>query len=83
MPFTARCWTRPQTALGVGTLFLTACAGVGSDTSPSACPPVVAYSEAEQAQVADEVAALPEGAVVVEWLADYAMLREQVRGCGG
>jgi hypothetical protein len=44
---------------------------------------VVAYSEAEQAQVADEVAALPEGAVIVDWLADYAVLREQVRACAG
>jgi len=56
---------------------------VGSDTSPSGCPPVVAYSEAEQAQLADEVAALPEDAVIVGWLADYAVLREQARACAG
>ena len=31
MPFTARCWTRPQTALAIATLLLTGCAGVGSD----------------------------------------------------
>jgi len=83
MPFTARCWTRPQTALAIATLFLSGCAGVGSDTSPSACPPVVAYSEAEQARVADEVAALPEGTVIVGWLADYAVLRDQARACAG
>ena len=64
-----RCWTRPQTALAIATLFLSACAGVGSDSPPGACPPVVAYSKAEQARVADEVAALPEGAVIVGWLA--------------
>ena len=79
MPFNARCWTRPQTALGIATLFLTACPGVGSDTPPRVCPPVVDYSLAEQARVEDEVAALPEGASVVGWLADYAVLREQAR----
>jgi hypothetical protein len=42
---------------------------------------VVAYSEAEQARVADEVAALPEDALIVGWLADYAVLRDQVRAC--
>ena len=45
------------------------------------CPPVVEYSPAEQARAAEEVAALPDGAVIVGWLADYAVLRDQVRGC--
>ena len=63
-------------------IFLSACEGVGSDTPPSACPPVVAYSQAEQERVAGEVAALPEGAVIGEWLADYAVMREQARACG-
>ena len=62
-------------------LFLSACAGVGSDTPSKSCPPVVAYSRAEQARVAEEVAALPEGAVIVGWLADYAVLRGQARAC--
>jgi len=83
MLFNARCWRRPQTALGIATLFLTACEGVGSDTPPSACPLVVDYSRAEQARVADEVAALPEGAVILDWLADYAVLRDQARACTG
>jgi len=83
MPFMARCWTRPQTVLAIAMLLLSGCAGVGSDTPPSACPPVVDYSRAEQARVADEVAALPEGAVIVGWLADYAVLREQARACAG
>jgi hypothetical protein len=42
---------------------------------------VVEYSRAEQTQVVDEVAALPEGAVIVGWLADYAVLRDQARAC--
>jgi hypothetical protein len=42
---------------------------------------VVDYSRAEQARVAEEVAALPEGTMIVGWLADYAVLRQQVRIC--
>jgi len=45
------------------------------------CPPVVEYSQAEQAQAAGEVAALPEDSVLIDWLGDYSLLREQVRVC--
>jgi len=54
-----------------------------SDAPPGACPPVVTYSQAEQARVAEEVAALPEGALIPDWLADYAVLRDQARACAG
>jgi len=54
---------------------------VGSETPPSACPPVVDYSRPLQARLADEVARLPEGALITGWLADYAVLREQARAC--
>jgi hypothetical protein len=54
---------------------------VGSDTTPSACPPVVNYSWEEQGRVAEEMAGLPEGALIVGWLADYAVLRDQARAC--
>jgi hypothetical protein len=54
---------------------------VGFESPPSVCPPVVEYSRTKQARVAEEVAALPERAVITEWLADYAVLREQVRAC--
>lgn len=64
-------------------LLLTGCAGAGSDTPSGACPPVVDYNPAEQARVADEVAALRKGAVIGEWLADYAVMREQARACTG
>lgn len=75
------CWMQPQIALVAAMTFLTACVGVGSETPHSACPPVVEYSRPEQARVAEEIAALPEGALIVEWLADYAVLREQARKC--
>jgi len=42
---------------------------------------VVLYSATEQARAASEVAALPESAIVVRMLSDYAVLRDQVRAC--
>ncbi len=81
MRFNDRCWTRPRAALVIVTLFSSGCAGVSSDARPSACPPVVAYSPAEQAHVAEEVAELPEGALIPDWLADYAVMRDQARAC--
>jgi len=75
-------WTPPRAALVIAMISLSGCAKVGSDGSPLACPPVVEYSRAEQTQVADEVAALPGNALIVGWLADYAVLRAQVRACG-
>ena len=81
MPLNVGCWKPRQIGLVIATLFLSGCAGVGFDRSPSACPPVVEYSRTEQARVTEEVAALPEGALIIGWLADYAVLREQARTC--
>ncbi len=61
-------------------LWLSACAAAGSDTRAS-CPPVVAHTAADQARAADEVEALPQGAVIVRMLSDYAVLRDQARAC--
>ena len=61
-------------------LWLTACAAAGSDTQVP-CPPIVDYSAGEQARAAAEVDALPEGAMIVRMLADYAVLRDQARSC--
>ena len=61
-------------------LWLTGCATGGSETR-APCPPVVDYTAADQARAADEVEALPEGAVVVRMLSDYAVLRDQARVC--
>ena len=44
-------------------------------------PPVVEYSCEEQRRAADEDDALPEESIIVERLADYAVLRAQVRAC--
>ena len=64
----------------IGMLWLTGCATGGSDTR-APCPPVVEYTAADQARAADEVEALPEGAVIVRMLSDYAVLRDQARAC--
>jgi hypothetical protein len=61
-------------------LLLTGCAMGGSDTR-APCPPVVDYTAADQVRAADEIEALPEGAVIVRMLSDYAVLRDQARAC--
>ncbi|MCW1932274.1 hypothetical protein OKW52_08380 [Pararhodobacter zhoushanensis] len=80
MPSTARCSTPPPAALLIAILWLTGCATGGSDTR-APCPPVVEYTSAEQARAADEVEELPEGAVIIRMLGDYAVLRDQARAC--
>ncbi|GLS80917.1 hypothetical protein GCM10007893_17110 [Paracoccus marinus] len=80
MPSTARCSTPPPAALMIAVLWLSACAMGGSDLR-ALCPPVVDYTTADQAQAADEVEALPEGAVIAKMLSDYAVLRDQARAC--
>ena len=80
MPSTARCSTLPPAALLIAMLWLTGCAMAGSDTR-APCPPVVDYTAADQARAADEVETLPEGAVIVRMLSDYAVLRDQARAC--
>jgi len=54
---------------------------VSSEPVVGICPPVAEYSAAEQARVSIEVEALPADAVLINWLADYSVLREQARSC--
>jgi len=42
---------------------------------------VAEYSAADQTRAADEVDALPEGAMIVRMLSDFAVLRDQARAC--
>jgi hypothetical protein len=42
---------------------------------------VVEYGREFQAQAADELALLPHGSDIGEMLADYAVMRDQVRAC--
>ena len=80
MPSTDRCSTQPLAALMIVTLWLTGC-GMGGSESRAPCPPVVEYTSADQARAADEVDSLPEGAVIVRMLGDYAVLRDQALAC--
>ena len=61
-------------------LWLSACAMASSDGEVP-CPPVVEYSAADQTRAAVEVEALPESAVIIRMLGDYAVLRDQARIC--
>ena len=72
-------WRTPRLlATGLLATSLTACAAAGS--SP-VCPSLVTYSPAVQSQAADELQAMPSGAVVPQMMADYSRLRDQVRAC--
>ncbi len=80
MKSNARCWKPPAAVPLIAMLWLGACAMGGSD-SRAPCPPVVEYSAADQSRAADEVEAIPEGAVIIRMLGDYAVLRDQARAC--
>jgi hypothetical protein len=81
MSYNAKCWKRQAVSLAAAMTFLSGCGAVGFDRQQYACPPVVDYNRAEQARVAHEVAQLPESSLIIGWLADYAVLREQARTC--
>lgn len=59
---------------------LSGCAKVVSDV----CPVMRAYPDDLQAQAADELEALPEGSVIAGMIADYGVMRAELRagGCG-
>lgn len=43
------------------------------------CPPLAEYSPQEQAKAASEIEAMPPGAVIPGFIADYGMLRKKCR----
>lgn len=76
------CWRPRLAALAIAMSWLSGCATVGSDADRlGACPPVVEYSREFQAQAAEELALLPENSVLADMLSDYAVMRDQARGC--
>ena len=81
MKSNARCWTPPAAAPLIVTLLLTGCGMGGSDRQGQVCPPIVEYSTVDQVRAADEVEALPEGAIIVRMLSDYWVMRDQARIC--
>jgi len=80
MKSNARCWTQPAAAPLIAMLLLSGCTTAGSDVQ-APCPPAVEYGATDQVRAAAEVSGMPEGAMVVRMLSDYAVLRDQVRAC--
>lgn len=70
-------WKLQLVGLGTAVILLSGCATASSD----ACPPIVEYGKERLDEAAKAVEALPEGSPLVEMLADYAVLRAQVRAC--
>ena len=64
--------------IGLATMSLASCA---STVSEPVCPSLVTYSSETQARAADELEAMPSGAVLPQMMADYSRLRDQVRAC--
>ncbi|AUM73666.1 hypothetical protein CYR75_04625 [Paracoccus jeotgali] len=82
MKSNARCWRLQLAVLVIGASWLTGCATAGFEANGlAACPPVVEYSRELQARAAEELAMLPDRSVVVEMMGDYAVIRDQARGC--
>jgi len=76
----AGCWKRRLAVLAITTSLLTGCATGSSDSGGlGACPYVVEYSRAFQAQAAEELELLPEDKAIAELLADCAVMREQAQ----
>jgi hypothetical protein len=70
----------PAVAPMIAMLWLSACTTAGSDVQ-APCPPAVEYSATDQVRAAAEISGMPEGAMAVRMLSDYADLRDQVRAC--
>lgn len=61
------------------TALLTGCARATSDT----CPRLIEYSRDAQRQAANEIAALPKGSMLAVLVADYGVVRQEIRICRG
>jgi hypothetical protein len=81
MKSNAKCWTQQPAVPLIAMLWLTGCAMGASDYSGHVCPPVVDYTTADQARAAAEVDMLPQSALIVRMLSDYAVMRDQARVC--
>ncbi len=76
------CSRRRRAVHVLATIRLGGCATVSSDMrAVSTCPSAVDYSWEFQARADDELALLPHGSAIGEMLADYAVMRDQVRAC--
>ncbi len=82
MTHNGRCSRRRHVAPVLATSLLSGCATVGSyGRAVGTYPPLVEYSRDVQTRAAEELTLLPEGAVIMEMLSDYAVMRAQARAC--
>lgn len=81
MKSNTECWKPRFVGLVIVMSFLSVCATVDSERVVGTCPPLVKYDAAYQAKAAEEALQFPEDSVLVEMMADYALLRDQVRAC--
>jgi hypothetical protein len=81
MKLNAECSTLRLVGLVIVMSLSSACATVSSEWVVGVCPPVVEYSQAEQTLAADEIATLPQNAVLLGWLSDYSVMRDQAQSC--
>lgn len=80
MPY-AVCWKPGRIAPVIVMTSLSACAMGGSESGGPVCPPVMVYEQTVRDRAAAELEALPEGAALAMMMADYAVLRAQMRAC--
>lgn len=81
MKFNAECSKLRLAVLVIVTSLLSACATVSSERVVRVCPPVVEYDVGFRARAAEELKELSVGSATIEMLSDYALMREQARGC--
>lgn len=73
-------WNRRLAVLAISTSLLNGCGTVRSDRVVEGTrPPVVEYGREFQARAAKELELLPGRSAVAEMIADYSVMREQVR----
>jgi hypothetical protein len=79
-------WQKPKlTLLAIALISLTACGDLASNPGAGSCAglPLRIYDAAFSARLADEVAAAPTVATWPKVVADYVLLRDEVRACQG
>jgi len=79
-------WQKPKLTLpAIALISLTACGGPASSPVAGSCAglPLRTYDAAFSARLADEAAAAPTAATWPKVVADYVLLRDEVRACQG
>lgn len=62
----------------IGAVLLSGCAQ-GDTDGTLATPTLFPYTQEQQDQAADELASLPAGSVIAQMIADYGLVRNEIR----